>query len=106
MKYRNKKLQFGLYGQNGSGKTATILALDILKTAMSGLGLKNDVYYDILTNQKSGHFKFDFTIEIATEAIEVSYSFDIDKHDENKKSLLRMRRLLTKEIKKHQCKLY
>lgn len=38
----------GIYGQNGSGKTALIWSVDLLKNALSGIPLPNDTAYYIL----------------------------------------------------------
>lgn len=73
----------GLYGQNGSGKTAVILALYILKAAMSGDQLSKDVYYYILNEAEKSHFKFTFVLETDMNEIEVIYEFDVCKNEDS-----------------------
>lgn len=71
----NRSSLLGLYGQNGSGKTALIEALGLLKYAMSGDQVSN-AYADLISSGK-GYSQFDYQFEIFTGSFnyEVIYSF-------------------------------
>ena len=55
----------GVYGQNGSGKTALIWAVGLVKDAMSGLSLPADTNYYVKQNSEKAEIqmKFDITID-------------------------------------------
>ena len=53
----------GIYGQNGSGKTTFIRALEILKTLLSGLPIGQTVKDDISIGSESIKMKFEFSVE-------------------------------------------
>jgi AAA15 family ATPase/GTPase len=59
-----------LYGQNGSGKTALIESIDILKNAISGRKLPE--YASALVNLDSDHSTFTFKFSI-TDNLDVTY---------------------------------
>ncbi len=68
----------GLYGQNGSGKTALINALDILKSALSGLPVSSAYSDTIAVGYDCSSFTYTFLLtkdECVDE--EVTYSFSI-----------------------------
>lgn len=74
----------GLYGQNGSGKTALINALDILKSALSGQTIPSAYNDCISVGYASSSFSYTFLLtkdENISE--EVNYSFSIGTHTEN-----------------------
>ena len=74
----------GLYGQNGSGKTALIEALKILKTVLSGQELPTSSKDLILHSSKSAELKFTFYIEKENlEKYLITYEFIIEKTEEN-----------------------
>lgn len=69
----------GIYGANGSGKTAVIYALKILKTLMSGKSLPEETY-DYITKGKDYLFlKFEFSLEFDEFYSFVSYEFKVNK---------------------------
>lgn len=70
----------GLYGQNGSGKTALIEALAILKMLMSGESVP-DVYTDCLSiNDEPSRLSFAFDLQYKDGQIrELEYSFNLKR---------------------------
>lgn len=69
----------GLYGQNGSGKTALIDSLDVLKYALCGKELPSK-YADFITlGAEMAHFEFSFLISMPDGGKKAYYSFDLRK---------------------------
>ena len=54
----------GLYGQNGSGKTSLVEAIDILKLVLLGQELSNNIRNLISYDKKYCRLKFTFLIKI------------------------------------------
>lgn len=52
----------GIYGQNGSGKTALINSLSILKLLLAGRSLPDDVVHFIMANEEESQLNFDFSL--------------------------------------------
>ena len=77
----NKSSMLGLYGQNGSGKSALIDALGLLKIVMSGEPLPKYIRSVINIDSESATFKFVFDIkeENKDERYSVTYQFSIFK---------------------------
>lgn len=69
----------GIYGQNGSGKTAMINSLDILKRVMSGSKLNKDIYYLINKDSNEASFVFEFLIGEFEKEISFIYEFTLVK---------------------------
>lgn len=69
----------GIYGQNGSGKTAMIDALAILKQILSGRALNKETAEKISTTAKCSHFNwtFEYTWPGEGKTQTVSYSYDL-----------------------------
>lgn len=78
-KYIPKAEILGIYGQNGSGKTALVTACDFLKNILEGLSLPNDAYNYINLFSKTATLKFEFYIETVKEQFLVNYEFSIEK---------------------------
>lgn len=81
-RYRSSVL--GLYGQNGSGKTALIRAISILKTLMCGLSLKPGTVALIRQGQPCASFAFDFLLselDSYEQRYRVTYKFDISTEE-------------------------
>lgn len=78
----------GIYGQNGSGKTALIWAIDLLKNALSGVSLPNDTAYYILQNHEVGGVKVDFIVTLKGVEFDVTYTIRIKKSESNKFKIL------------------
>ena len=74
----------GLYGQNGSGKTALINAIDILRMLLKGESLPEQAVYLIRNDSPYAHLKFCFEIHSPDSVYMVEYSFVLKK--ENKEN--------------------
>ena len=73
----------GIYGQNGSGKTAVIDALQFLKEILLGNPLPQNAHnYINVLNEKSS-LSFEFYISNNNFESIVNYEFTISKKDEN-----------------------
>ena len=72
----------GLYGANGSGKTAVIYTLSILKSLMSGHSLPSETYDYITKDKKQANLKFEFDFETKDIKSYISYEFKIIKSDD------------------------
>jgi energy-coupling factor transporter ATP-binding protein EcfA2 len=75
----------GVYGQNGSGKTALVEALRMLKSMLSGLPLSGNLANDIRQGQAdpSMAFDFEFLIYDGTQRFSVFYSFLLKEGGKN-----------------------
>ena len=71
----------GIYGQNGSGKTALVDACNVLKCSMSGLPLQKDLHNYINLFEKSAKLTFEFYIKKDTCEYIVEYIIEITKSD-------------------------
>lgn len=74
-KYRANIL--GLYGQNGSGKTALIQAVHLLQFALSGTAIPVDFASCINVEAACASFEFVFDIQVGDEAYKAFYTFSI-----------------------------
>lgn len=73
----------GIYGQNGSGKTAVIDALQFLKEILLGNPLPHNAHNFINVLNKNASLSFDFYISNNNFEAIVNYQFTISKKDEN-----------------------
>ena len=80
--YSGKSDIIGIYGQNGSGKTAIIEAFNLLKTITSGEKLPEDIVNYIYELEDKSTLKFVFYIERKAKKFLVYYSFSIRKTSE------------------------
>ena len=71
----------GLYGQNGSGKTAVIDALDILQRVMIGFTLKDEIAGYIGVNCRQSGIEADFNIFSEEAIYEVHYEVWLQKNE-------------------------
>lgn len=74
----------GLYGQNGSGKTSLIMALDILKDLLSSRSIEKKYMSSVRAGCDFAQLKFVLSLynDQGTE-YEVQYQFDLKIEDEN-----------------------
>lgn len=80
----------GVYGQNGSGKTAMIDSLTLVQSLMRGFPVRQDYVNFIHVNEKSAELKFDFSMMNKYGELLIKYSFDLCKQEaisKNDKSL-------------------
>lgn len=79
--YNGKSEVIGIYGQNGSGKTAIIEAFELFKTIASGKKLPDDIKNYIHELEDTATLKFIFYIERKDEKFLVYYEFSLRKKD-------------------------
>ena len=80
----NKRKNFsssilGLYGQNGSGKTALIDSIQLLKYALMGREVPARFAEYILVNAPFAHLQYVFNVKLETQLHQVQYDFCIRK---------------------------
>lgn len=69
----------GIYGQNGSGKTAFIHAVDLLRAVLSGETLQNDALTYIMQGQEVATLSFTFTVSGFIKPYRVVYDFEVTR---------------------------
>lgn len=75
----------GIYGQNGSGKTALINALSLLKFILCGQSVPSDYCNYINTDSDCAFFAYEFLIKLNdAESVKAKYSFSIKKEKRTK----------------------
>jgi len=72
----------GIYGQNGSGKTALIDSLGILKFLLSNLSLESRTSDYILCSAEKAKCEFQFSIKEKENYYEIVYLFELKKSAE------------------------
>lgn len=71
----------GLYGQNGSGKTALIDSIELLKTVLLGHPI-SDEYFDLIDiNKEYAHLHYSFELEGPCGKYYAKYEFKIRKEE-------------------------
>lgn len=90
--YNPKSEILGIYGQNGSGKTALVNACDFLKCILEGMSLPNDAYNYINIYSQEANLKFDLYINNQKDEYIVNYEFTMRKV-ENKKVVISKEKL-------------
>lgn len=78
-----KSNMIGIYGQNGSGKTAMIDSLALLKNILSGNTIPKEIVNLISRDKDNAQFKFTFLIEHLEEKFLVYYDFTLTKDQTN-----------------------
>ena len=73
----------GIYGQNGSGKTALVTACNFIKKIMEGLSLPKDVANYINLFCEKASISIDFYIENKNNKYLVNYKVELQKLNEN-----------------------
>ena len=71
----------GIYGQNGSGKTAFIHALSVLDALLSGRKLPKETVNFITKDKDTSHFSFEFGLNDVKNFYRVIYDFSITKRE-------------------------
>ncbi len=75
----------GVYGQNGSGKTALVEALDIVRYIIRGAAIPYDIYAGILDEEGGTCLTTDFFIERTDAKYKASYSAYLRANNDLKK---------------------
>lgn len=75
----------GIYGQNGSGKTAMIEALDILRQVLSGKDISFSAYEGMMSIAQSSKITTYFYIEHKEQQYKVKYELELRKNIADKK---------------------
>lgn len=75
----------GIYGQNGSGKTALVEALDILRYCITGLPVPYDIYEGILSRTAPVMITIEFFVEKQDSKYKVKYAVCIRANEEQGK---------------------
>ena len=82
---KNRKADIvGVYGQNGSGKTTIIQALDLFKKIASGEHIWNDMNYCISVDRAECQVKLGFFITVNENKYKSFYTFKIAKKSDDK----------------------
>lgn len=81
--YNPKAEIIGIYGQNGSGKTALVNACDFIKKIMEGQSLPLDTFNYINIFAKTASISVDFYIESKKIKYLVNYKIELEKNDDN-----------------------
>ncbi len=73
----------GVYGQNGSGKTAVIDALHYVQVLLSGQSLDKDFVNYISYNQKTAKIEIVFLVEYTDIKYDVVYQISFEKNEDD-----------------------
>lgn len=84
----------GIYGQNGSGKTAVIEALDILQHVMSGKPIAYDEYEGMFSSDIPMKLSTLFYIECGEKKYKARYELFLERNIEEKKIQIHSENLL------------
>lgn len=76
----------GIYGQNGSGKTALVEALDILRQILTGNAVNYEMYEGILSREGCGCISTEFFVWIGEEKYKVVYQASL-RADKKEKAI-------------------
>ena len=74
----------GIYGQNGSGKTAVVDAMKLLQDSLKGEIFHKSLYKYITYAQKESRLRYQFYIEIEDKKYDLEYSFSLRVLEEGK----------------------
>lgn len=79
----------GIYGQNGSGKTAFVDAMWLIKQLISGNELPESTENYIFKNKHSATIKLRFDLNRNKNVYKIFYEVDIERADKNKVKIIR-----------------
>lgn len=75
-----KNSMLGLYGENGSGKTALIDVLNLVKTVLCGQSISSDFLNLIHVDADYSRIVVQFMVDENERHSEIEYSFKLNKH--------------------------
>lgn len=84
----------GIYGQNGSGKTALVEALDILKHILMGQEIPYETYEGLLDSEKGTKLLTSFFVVCDEEKYKVNYEVELKTDNTEKKINLSSEKLV------------
>ncbi len=79
----------GIYGQNGSGKTAFVDAMCLIKHLLSGKELPKNAGDYIFVSEETATIKLSFSLSQDDQEYQLFYEVDIEKIDDNKAKVTR-----------------
>lgn len=78
----------GIYGQNGSGKTALIWAMELIKDAISGVALPEDTFFYIRQQSQTANISIELLLNLNDREYNVFYAIAIVKKEDDKVQIL------------------
>lgn len=78
----------GIYGQNGSGKTALIGAMELFKDAISGVPIAKDIYYYIRQQSSSATIIIELLVNLDNRDYDLEYTLKIEKTSDKKAQIV------------------
>ncbi|SMP38240.1 AAA family ATPase [Anoxynatronum buryatiense] len=79
----------GIYGQNGSGKTAFVDAMWLVKHLISGKELPKNAGDYIFENEETATIKLGFDLSMDDDHYQIFYEVEIERRDEGKAKVVR-----------------
>ncbi|MGL4672314.1 MAG: AAA family ATPase [Cetobacterium sp.] len=79
--YVEKSDIIGIYGQNGSGKTTIVEAINILKTVISGEKLSEEIINLISIESSSSQLEYEFYTFVQGKLSTIKYILSLEKRD-------------------------
>lgn len=89
----------GIYGQNGSGKTAVVEIMNILKSLLMDIPFQNDLYYyiNILGDYMQLDYKFIFNVDTEKYIVKYLVKFEKDSKFNSEKNVDEKAAILSRE---------
>lgn len=81
--YRSPEV-LGIYGQNGSGKTAVIDALHLIWGLMTGRGILDSFYDYVNSKADTAEIRADFAIFLGSSVYDVTYDVNLEKTEDRR----------------------
>jgi AAA15 family ATPase/GTPase len=78
----------GIYGQNGSGKTAFVDAMCLVQRLLSGRPLPENAVDFIHKNRNSATIKLVFSLDVKDYRYQIFYDVEIEKNSENRATVI------------------
>ncbi len=78
----------GIYGQNGSGKTALIWAIELIKDAISGAALPRDAFFYIRQQADTASIKVTLSMNFDEREYHVYYALTVGRKESEKVQIL------------------
>ncbi len=79
----------GIYGQNGSGKTAVIEAMEFVQILLTGQPLPREAFHYVSKGAETCKITVKFIVDIDSKATMVEYSFQLKKTLKNELEIVR-----------------